>query len=227
MRPTILLTRPEDGAERFVQQLRDRFGDIPVVFSPLLRIEPSGSQPDLTPYRGVIVTSANGVPNGGIGVPCHVVGQTTAQAARAAGLDVQTVEIDAQALIQRILADRVAGPLLHLRGEHARGDIALTLTAAGIQTDEAVVYAQKECPLTPEAQAVLHGKSPVLVPLFSPRTARIFAAQRPQAPLVIAAMSPAVVQALGDMPVKLLEIAATPDANAMLDATQRLIDALA
>lgn len=225
MRPTILLTRPEDSAARFTAQLRQRFGDIRIVQSPLLRIVPVEGDWDVTPYQALIFTSAQGVARGPRGRECYVVGQVTAQAATDAGMRVVAVEPDAQSLIRRILADPPPGPLLHLRGEHARGDIAQTLTAAGIPTQEKVIYAQTECPLNTQAQALLQEDSPVLVPLFSPRTARIFADQaRGAAPLWIAALSPAVAQELHKLPAR-LEIAKTPDARAMLDATQRLMDA--
>lgn len=225
MRPTILLTRPEDGAARFAEQLRQRFGNIQIVQSPLLRIAPTGGGRDIAPYQALIFTSAQGVTHGPRGRACYVVGQVTAQAVSEAGMQVIAVEPDAQSLIRRILADRPNGPLLHVRGEHARGELAQTLSAAGIPTDEEVVYAQTECALSAAAKALLQGDSPVLVPLFSPRTARIFADQAyPTAPLWIVALSPAVAAELRNRPER-LEIARTPDAQSMLDATQRLMDA--
>lgn len=225
---TFLLTRPLDSARRFAAQLRDRLGDVPVVVSPLLRIEPVVPTPDLTGVRGLIFTSQNALSavDDGQGRRCYVVGAATAAAARGRGFDPIAVEPDAETLFQRILADRPQGPLLHLRGRHARGNLAARLTEAGIETGQEVVYEQVETALTEEARALLNGELPVIVPLFSPRSAKIFARQHPgAAPILIAAMSDAVVEALGELPVKRLERAETPDADAMIAAMERLMDA--
>lgn len=225
---TLLLTRPLASSRRFAVQLRDRFGDLSVVISPLMRIEPVGTVPDLAGIRAVIFTSRNAVDAAGPGngLPCYAVGAATAAAARAAGFDPIAVAEDANSLFQRILADRPAGALLHLRGRHARGHLAERLNGAGIEAREAVVYEQLETPLSEAAKALLRGATPVIVPLFSPRSAKIFARQhRGEAPLLIAAMSDAVTDALGDLRVQRAETAATPDAGAMIDAIGRLMDA--
>jgi hypothetical protein len=60
--------------------------------------------------------------------------------------------------------------------------------------------------------------------LFSPRSAVLFAAQAQGAErLWLAALSPAVAAALGDLPRLGLEIAEKPEAGPMLLAVQRLI----
>ncbi|MDX1779836.1 MAG: uroporphyrinogen-III synthase [Thalassovita sp.] len=225
---TLLLTRPLDSARRFAAQLRDRLGDVPVVISPLLRIEPAVPAPDLTGARGLIFTSQNALcaVGDGQGRRCYAVGAATAAAARGRGFDPIAVEPDAESLFQRILADRPQGPLLHLRGCHARGNLAARLTEAGIETRQKVVYEQVETALTAEARAALNGELPVIVPLFSPRSAKIFARQQAgTAPILIAAMSDAVIDGLGNLPVTRLERAETPDADAMIAAIERLMDA--
>ncbi|MYM55318.1 uroporphyrinogen-III synthase [Thalassovita mangrovi] len=225
---TLLLTRPLASSQRFAAQLRERLGDVQVVISPLMRIEPVGTAPDLVGAGTLIFTSQNAlaaVPDGQ-GRPCYTVGDATAAAAQAAGFDPIAVEPDAEALFQRIMADRPAGPLLHLRGHHARGRLAERLTGAGIATDEKVVYEQRETALSDEAETLLSGEEPVIVPLFSPRSAKIFVSQYAgDAPLFIAAMSDAVADALGGLPVQQVARAAAPDAAAMIDTIEGLMDA--
>ncbi len=192
----------------------------------MMSIEPVRTAPDLTAYRGIIFTSVHSVPYGIAGLDCYVVGQATARAARAVGMNVLGIAPDAQTLIREILADGEPGPLLHLRGEHARGDIAGSLTRAGCPTDEAVVYLQVEQPISDQAKQALSGDSPVIVPLFSPRSAQLFLAQSAgTAPIWAVAISEAAAQELRTPRIARLSVANTPDAKAMLKAIEGLMDA--
>lgn len=92
---------------------------------------------------------------------------------------------------------------------------------------DVVVYAQEQQTLTAEAQAVLQGHIPVLVPLFSPRSAAIFAAElariRGHSPLFVAAMSDEVARALHIKAAR-ISVAGTPDAAAMLNCVMLLFE---
>ena len=69
-----------------------------------------------------------------------------------------------------------AGDFLHLAGAHAAGDLIGRLAAAGVPARAAAIYDQVPRPLTAEARdAARRGGIDVLA-LFSPRTARLFAA---------------------------------------------------
>ena len=129
--------------------------------------------------------------------PAWVVGKRTAAAARRAGHDVRHVAADADTLVEHLRAARPPGPLIHLRGDHARGDVAGRLARAGLDAGERVVYRQDAVPLTDAALALLGGSDPVILPLFSPRSAALVAARsgRPAAPCRIVALSPAVAAA--------------------------------
>jgi uroporphyrinogen-III synthase len=158
-------------------------------------------------------------------LPGFAVGDATAQAARRAGLRVQVAGGDAQALLRHLAAVRPAGPLLHVRGEHARGDVAARLCQTGLETREVVLYRQILLPPNDAARRALRGSAPVVVPLFSPRTAEQFAAQHTgRAPLYIAAMSRAVADKVAHLPVRRLLVAERPDAPAMLNALSTLLD---
>ena len=67
------------------------------------------------------------------------------------------------------------GPLLHVRGRHAAGDLVGALAARGIPVKAAELYDQVPQPLSPDARALFAAGAAAVVPLFSPRTARIFA----------------------------------------------------
>ncbi|MTJ05102.1 MAG: uroporphyrinogen-III synthase [Sediminimonas qiaohouensis] len=228
MHATILLTRPMAAAGRLVGYWEKR--GVRVCISPLIEPEFEPRAPDLSGIKGLIFTSATAVqafvnlcPH--VQLPAYAVGDATAEAAREAGLDAVSAGGDAEALIRRILADAPEGPLLHVRGRHARGAVAERLSDAGCPTREAVLYTQAEQPLTPQAATLLNGQAPVIVPLFSPRTAEIFSAQhRGAAPILVAAMSAQVAEAV-TMEVAKLSVAKQPTMESMLEAIDGLLSA--
>ena len=220
--PVLLLTRPQAQSDRFAQAARDKLGPMRVIVSPLMKIHFLDAP---LPEGARVFTSQNGVqahlrlaPAAGRTAWC--VGAQTAQAARTAGFAARETEGDARALVALIVQDGATGPLVHVRGVHARGDVADRLNAAGIETSEVVLYDQIPCPLVDEAKVALSGSAPVFVPLFSPRSAQLFAdaAAGARAPLHLVALSPAVAQALNNCPRASLDIAARPEAGAMLTA---------
>lgn len=215
MPPTLVLTRPEPQSRALAAAL-----DVPaeVIVAPILEIVCSEIPPDLALYAGVILTSANAVRCGPplAGHRAHCVGERTAAAAREAGAEVATVARDADDLVPRIAGP---GPLLHLRGEHARGDVARRLTEAGVATEEAVVYAQTPLPLSAAARRVLEGAAPAVLPLFSPRSARLVGANlKPGTELRVVAMSPAVAQAWREATGGAAQVVPVPTGAAMMAA---------
>lgn len=227
--PTILLTRPEPAAGQFAQALRQMLGEVEVIVSPLMRIEwcGRGERPDGVP----VFTSARGVEGfvrawGRPGGPCWCVGDATAQAAGTAGFEARSAQGDAEMLVRAIMDSGEAGPFHHYRGAHARGEVAGRLGDAGRDAAQTVVYDQVAQALNPQARMRLDREEPVIVPLFSPRTAVQFRGAAPfRAPVFAAVMSDAVAAALGDLPCVRVAFAERPDAGAMLDAVKGLFDA--
>lgn len=223
--PTVLLTRPAAQSASFAQSLQARVEGLRVVVSPLMVTVFHTVTLPKEPLQGVILTSQTGAEAAGrlrTQLPdlAYCVGDRTAQVAREAGFRVQSAQGDAEALLALILREKPQA-LIHLRGREARGDLAQRLSAAGVFTQERVVYAQDAQPLSDDAVAVLSGKAPVLVPLFSPRSAEILGAAwqglATHAPLVVVAISQAVAEAAAFCPTKPV-LAAHPDAPSMLDA---------
>ena len=223
--PTVLLTRPAAQSDSFAQSLQARVVGLRVVVSPLMATVFHAVTLPKEPLQGVILTSQTGAEVAGrlrTQLPdlAYCVGDRTAQVAREAGFRVQSAQGDAEALLALILREKPQA-LIHLRGREARGDLAQRLSAAGVFTQERVVYAQDAQPLSDDAVAVLSGKAPVLVPLFSPRSAEILGAAwqglATHAPLVVVAISQAVAEAAAFCPTKPV-LSAHPDAPSMLDA---------
>ena len=206
----VLITRPEPGASELARALGGG------IVSPVMRVAPRElALPE--GLAGLVLTSANGVRAlGGRGPRlAWCVGDRTAAEAEAAGYEAHSAGGDSDALVA-LIAAHGAGPLLHVRGAHARGDVAARLTAAGVPCAEAVAYDQPFVPLTAEAEAALAGTAPLLVPLYSPRAAARLAvlARNAAAPLHVVAMSPAVARAA--RPLGPARVAERPDADAML-----------
>lgn len=226
--PLILLTRPLADAERFAALLADMGITAAVEKSPIVEIVPTDVAIDLSDVTGVIFSSRNAVAAvAGHDMPAWCVGDATAAAAQAKGWRAVAADGDAESLYARVLADAPQGPLLHIRGEVARGDLAERLTKVGIRTNDAVVYRQKPLLLSDRAKQALMWENPVAVPLFSPRAAEQFAAQGPyHAPLHVVAMSEAVAEALGSLPVETVVLAEKKEAEAMAKAVAGLLDAV-
>ena len=236
-RATVLLTRPLPQSLRFAALLRARVGaDLPVMVAPVLDIvlDPHGAAAALRGAGGVIFTSENGVAacagaDVPPGLPAFCVGSRTADAAQAAGFAPRPDPPgDLEGLIARIRADgwpRDAGPLVHLHGAHVTGDAAGTLAGHGIVARTAVVYDQHALPLSDAAVLLLAGRAPVVLPVFSPRSARLIAPAlaRATAPLRIAAISPRAAAALGVQPASWVHVADSPDAAAMIDTVATLL----
>ncbi len=221
MPQTLLLTRPRVASERFLKLLEAVGVKLPTVISPVIEI--SGAVPDGPKGTAHIFTSEHGVRfSGATGGRAWVVGRQTATAARSAGIDVALVAPDAEALVAYVIADPPDSPLVHYRGEHSRGDIVPRLAAAGVSVDEVVVYRQIEQPLSDEALHVFAGDDPVILPLFSPRSAALVANQitRPTAVCQTVALSEAVAAAWPFAPAPI--VAAEKTGTAMAKEVQKL-----
>lgn len=222
----ILLTRPEGANQRFLEQLpAGQRAKLNIVASPLIRIV--GVPPVSEPLEGTaIFTSANGVkfaPDGA-GQRAFCVGEATTRAAQASGWSAQMKGADANALVQQLLQERPTDSMVHYRGTHTRGDIAERLAKAGLTIRSQTVYDQQETPLSADAHEVLQGSNPVIVPLFSPRTARLFVVQsNAVSPLLVAAMSAQVAEDARPLHPAAVCVAAEPTMGAMVAAVEKLV----
>lgn len=228
----VLVTRPKAEGEAFAALLVTRCGQrVRPVVTPLLAPRFLNAKVPARDYAAVIFTSAQAVAGArrlGIALPhlAWCVGRKTAEVAVTQGFMAKSGNGDVEALAEAIIADPPNGRILYLRGVDTRGNLLEKLNSFGIYTDAVSVYAQDPQPLSGAALSILRSPVPVVVPLFSPRTASLFAAALPadpQAGLHIAAMSAAVAEAVGTVPCAALRTASRPDMSAMLDAVESLL----
>ncbi|WP_133485180.1 uroporphyrinogen-III synthase [Aliiroseovarius marinus] len=214
--PILVLTRPKAAAQRFLTQVEAALGqEVPHVISPILQIQPIGDWPDLSGVE-VILTSEHAVRGDLSGITAHCVGSRTAEAAVAQGAQVQTVAVNAEALLQKLGAR--PGSYVHLCGSHKAVDISARLTAASLSCRDHQVYAQVAQPLTDTARAALEGEDPALLPLFSPRSARLVgeAIAKPGRHLHVIGMSDAVAEEWRVVTGETAEFVGTPTGDAMV-----------
>ena len=226
-RPTLLLTRPQKDAQAFAQEVLSHQPAAQILISPVLTITPIGTLPDLSAYAAVVFTSRPAVACfAHAPIPtkmtCFAVGEATAEAAKQLGFSVINSAGAAQDLILLVQKTGAAGPLIHPHGQHARGQIATTLTKKGIPCAECVIYDQIETPLSIQARALLTQPQALLVPVFSPRSARLL--QR-YGPLPngseIIAISQTVAACFSTQPHIKTTVACHPNRGAMLKAVLR------
>lgn len=216
--PLLLLTRPEPAAERFAAQIAHL--GLPVVISPVLRIVPvAHDAARVAAARGLVFTSENAVrlAGPGAGRPAICVGPRTAAVAGAAGFRATAGPGDAERLMP--LVQDLGPGWLHLHGVHRARELPLPGVA---------VYDQQARALNDAALAALAGDQPVIVPLFSPRSAAIVAdgARHARAPLWLVPISAAAGRAWegadGPRPARLSQ-AETPDAPGVESAVTLLL----
>jgi uroporphyrinogen-III synthase len=182
-RRTLLLIRPAAQAADFAAALEVALpGRFRTVAASVIEILSLPGAVDLEGVGGLLFTSANGVAQFAARVsrrdlPAYCVGAMTAAAARKAGFDAASAGGDVAALAALVAARHPpeAGPLLHVRGRHAAGDLSGRLAAAGFEVRAAEIYDQRPCAPGPEALALLRDGTAEVVAAFSPRSARIFA----------------------------------------------------
>lgn len=206
-RAVLLLTRPMADSQRFAARLPGW----QAVIAPILKIVPiDQDHARVRDAAGLVFTSAHAVTAAGPGRGriALCVGGHTGDVARQAGFQVRQGDGFAESLLPLIAACDVA--LLHPHGRH----LAKRLPVEGI-----VVYDQVAQPLTDAARALLAEDAPVVLPLFSPRSARLLAAavRDAHAPLWPVAISDATMAAW-DAPSAGHAIAAAPEARQMAAA---------
>lgn len=217
--PTLLLTRPRAASRRFAEGLQGAN----IVIAPLMEIVGTGAEVSLGGVQGVILTSEAAVaflPPARL--PAYCVGPRTASAARAIGLEAEVCGPDAEGLVTALRPRLLKGHFLHVHGTHTRGDIAKRLTADGLVVTGIAAYDQRAAAPPPAFHEAL-AQPELIVPLFSPRSAGLFATAAPQlrSDTQIYALSQAVAEALPASMRAQTHVIARPNGSEMLSALGR------
>jgi len=231
LRPLLLLTRPEPASRAFWDALPETArASVDLLTNPLISIHVTGPLPDLTGFKRLIFTSANGLdafrtlggaPNS---IPSIAVGENTAATAAAQGFEVEMAGGNADRLVAFVQEKGYQGPLLHVRGEVSIGDVAQRLTDAGVTTVESILYEQRLEGLIGETQEALSQDRTTIAPVFSRRTARQLRGESEgQGGMVFAAISQSVADALPADAAPRTRIAKTPNRAGMVELVADMI----
>ncbi|ABG30181.1 uroporphyrinogen-III synthase [Roseobacter denitrificans] len=223
----LILTRPKGSNAVFEADIAPKVRQhVDFIHSPLLEIVPIDGGYDSTGADHAIFTSANGVkyaPKGN-GRRAFCVGEKTTQLARSHGWDAVFAGATVLALKDHVLINRPQGEIHHYSGVFVRGNVAEDLSVAGLRVTNIPLYEQRLLPFSAQALSVLERRAPVVVPLFSPRTAAHFAAIAPAHPqLYVVAMSTAVADSCNEMSPARLIIAREPTAKSMALCVENLV----
>ena len=221
--PTILITRPEDDAERFLTTLRAEAGSFEVIICPAFWFE---EVPVKMPNFDVaIFTSRTGVsyaPQGN-GRLAYCVGDATAQFARDAGYISLSATGSADELVALILEQAPTGSLLHIRGEKSLGNVTERLAERGINCSDAIAYRKVLNSPTQSIREAVRNAPQIVIPLFSAETVSIVAGWRlPLKSCVVVAISNVVANSAMVLKPTEAIVSESPDMRGMTAATARL-----
>jgi len=228
MAPILLVTRPAETASGFARKVEDRnLGTFDTIYSPALEI--TELNPDLPKTcDNLILTSANGVRQAirlkiNVSGSVFCVGERTTEIAKLHYSSAIKAGNCAKELIDFVVAREISRSILHLSGQHTRGDIVENLVKAGCRARRVITYDQRKIAPTKEAQTALMGTIPVVLPLFSTRSAVLLAECTVNAPVHLVAISETVKAGLpkgfGDS----IEVVNVPDEAHMVEAAARVL----
>ena len=215
----VLLTRPLPQAQEFAAQIAERFGAAaPCIISPVLDVVTLKPKIAFSEFSGLVFTSQNGVAayranDGPAGLVAYCVGDKTTRAAQEAGLEAYSAGGDVTSLNALLAKAAPKGPLLHPSGVHVAGQVDGNVTRVAF-------YDQRPIDLNNEALAALSTTGPLLVPIFSPRTAELLQKALPdniQATPHDISLSQAVAEAIDPVAFRHISVCKSPTAAAMLD----------
>jgi uroporphyrinogen-III synthase len=167
-------------ARAFAAELEEAFGGVvKTVISPLIEVVALPVEGTFNDVAHVIFTSANGVAQADrLNIPktaiAWCVGTKTTKAAQDIGFKTRDAGGWSEKIVVLLVAKNPSGRMIHIRGTHVAGDVAGALMQNGIHCETLVAYDQREIAPTLAALGALRGASPVIVPLFSPRSAKLF-----------------------------------------------------
>lgn len=226
---SVLITRPEPGASETALRVA-RLGFTPVL-APVLLIRPMPPRlPRPAGLAAVLATSGNAIdalPPACQDLPLFVVGDATAERARAAGFrQVHSAAGDATDLATLVARqqDKRAGPLLLASGRGQGQALATSLRRAGFRVIRRVVYAAVPAASLPAtATTALRDRQIRAALFFSAETARQFVRLARRADLAEAlaevdaiSIGRPAAMALQALPWRDIRVAARPTQDEML-----------
>ena len=149
-----------------------------ILVDPITKIEGVDVLYNFSSVTGLLITSANAVaylPAALVGskLPTFCVGEATTRVALKQGLMAQHLAATAEDLYNVLSGGFLEGPLLHLRGTHTTLDFEAYFRDTLIEVQNLIIYQQSAQDLKPATYTLLRGMVPIVLPIFSLRSAEL------------------------------------------------------
>ena len=223
----LLLTRPLGGNERFCLKIKHLLYSCEILDNPIQRIDFLPSLSKVNKNSVLIFTSANGLraakKHNLINKKCFVVGANTKKIAVSFGYDVLGFSKDQENLLKLIKSKKPTESMVHIRGKHTVGNLCDALKRNQFSCLDIIGYNQEPLKIKKHNLQKIHSGRPVILPIFSSRSAELLQSNLDLTGFNVIAISEAVAKIVTEVELGELVISKKPDLNSMQEATLAIL----
>ena len=223
----LLLTRPLDGNERFCLKIKHLLYSCEILDNPIQKIDFLPSLSKVNKNSVLIFTSANGLraakKHNLINKKCFVVGANTKKIAVSFGYDVLGFSKDQENLLKLIKSKKPTESMVHIRGKHTVGNLCDALKRNQFSCLDIIGYNQEPLKIKKQNLQKIHSGRPVILPIFSSRSAELLQSNLDLTGFNVIAISEAVAKIITGVELGELVISKKPDLNSMQEATLAIL----
>jgi len=223
----LLLTRPLDGNERFCSNIEHLLNRCEILDNPIQKIEFLSAPSKIKNNAVLIFTSINGLRAAEryklTNKKCFVVGENTKKIAKSLRYEVLGFARDQEQLVKLIKSNKTSECLVHIRGRHTVGNLCSSLNGGAVSCIEIVGYKQEPLEIKKQIFKKVQSNRPVILPIFSARTAKLLKNNLDLTGFYVVAISEAVEKILADIELGDLLISEQPDLQSMQEATLAIL----
>ena len=223
----LLLTRPLGGNERFCLKIKHLLYSCEILDNPIQRIDFLPSLSKVNKNSVLIFTSANGLraakKHNLINKKCFVVGANTKKIAVSFGYDVLGFSKDQENLLKLIKSKKPNESMVHIRGKHTVGNLCDALKRNQFSCLDIIGYNQEPLKIKKQNLQKIHSGRPVILPIFSSRSAELLQSNLDLTGFNVIAISEAVAKIVTGVELGELVISKKPDLNSMQEATLAIL----
>ena len=223
----LLLTRPLGGNERFCLKIKHLLYSCEILDNPIQKIDFLPSLGKVNKNSVLIFTSANGLraakKHNLINKKCFVVGANTKKIAVSFGYDVLGFSKDQENLLKLIKSKKPTESMVHIRGKHTVGNLCDALKRNQFSCLDIIGYNQEPLKIKKQNLQKIHSGRPVILPIFSSRSAELLQSNLDLTGFNIIAISEAVAKIVTGVELGKLVISKKPDLNSMQEATLAIL----
>ena len=223
----LLLTRPLGGNERFCLKIKHLLYSCEILDNPIQKIDFLPSLSKVNKNSVLIFTSANGLraakKHNLINKKCFVVGANTKKIAVSFGYDVLGFSKDQENLLKLIKSKKPTESMVHIRGKHTVGNLCDALKRNQFSCLEVIGYNQEPLKIKKQNLQKIHSGRPVILPIFSSRSAELLQSNLDLTGFNVIAISEAVAKIITGVELGELVISKKPDLSSMQEATLAIL----